>query len=115
MAASTLPTPGERSAAIQPVELLHAHSTQARMMLAASTSAMRARMPQAPMRLSEASRSIASSSMGTPGSRWASSLARITSGIMASKGCRGSRLKVMLPQKMVWDGACAAGVASRSR
>ena len=112
MAAITLPIFGQRTAAIQPVASLQPHSTHARMMLAASTSAMRARMPQAPMRSSATSRSIASSSTGTVGSRWARSPARITSGIMAMSGCSGSRLKRIAPQNITSAAAASACVPS---
>ena len=110
MAAMTLPMLGHCTAAIQPLASLQAHSTQARMMLAASTSAMRARMPQAPMRSIATSRSMASSSAGTVGSRRARSLARIASGIIASSGCSGSRLKRIAPQNITSTGS-ADGIA----
>ena len=97
MAATTLPICGQRTAATQPVDALQPHSTQARMMLAASTSAMRAMIPQAPMRSSATSRSMASSSAGTVGSLRARSPANINDGIIVISGCSGSRLKRMTP------------------
>ncbi len=114
MAATTLPSRGQRTAAIQPVASLQPHSTHARMMLAASTSANRARMPQAPMRSSATSRSMASSSAGTVGSRRARSSARMASGIIAMSGCSGSRLKRSSPQNITSSSPAGASATRPS-
>ncbi len=47
--------------------------------------------------------------------QWSEIPAQITSGIIVSNGCRGSRLNFMLPQNMTWDGGCATGDPSRNR
>jgi hypothetical protein len=99
IAASTLPTSGQRAAAIQPVASPQPLSTQERMMLAASTSASRARMPPAPTRSIATSRAIASRRCGMPDSLVARSHMRISSGIIRSRGWALSTLKVMLPLK----------------